>query len=247
MPNPLSKVQPNAVLFIGPGAVQEEPELAKWITNIVTIWPHLENQLGFSLARFLDGEAHVGVAIYNALTGSTAQRAILLNAAQTALEGDEALPLFMVLLDVTKSLAKRRAPLAHDMWASSPQVPDALLCIKAELQLKRRGVAAREWADWLRTDTTLTDPPKVPNLDASEIQVYTEKDFTDLFNDLRALIMHFSDFWMMRDDRPPGRAELRSKLENAPLLRERIRQKREADQSARKSPPQSPPPEPPQK
>lgn len=239
MPNPLSKVNPTAKHWnFGPKAVQDEPDLAKWITNIIVTWPHLEEKLGWSLAALLRTEAHIGVAIYSSLTSTAAQREILEHAAEVALASDEDLPLFLAMLDALKSVIKQRNPLAHDMWGSSTDVPGALLCLQAKAQLERRGAAVRQWL----ISNTLTVPPKLPKLDYSKVMVYREQDFKNIFQAMHDLIQHFSDFWRMRDGQPPGRAVLRSKLENAPDLQERIRRRRAGDQSIQKSPP--PPPEP---
>ena len=94
----------------------------------------------------------MAVAIYNSLTGANAQRAAVRSAAETALAGDDDLPLFLAMLDEATSLAKRRKPPAHDMWGSSPHVPKALLCVKAEHQLQRRSATVPEWLQMSTAD-----------------------------------------------------------------------------------------------
>jgi hypothetical protein len=244
MPNPLSTIRKSGTIYHGFDGLKQEPELVIWMATVITAWPYLENQLGHSLARFLKTEARMGVAIYSAMMSTTIQTDVLKRAASEALAGDDDLLIFLALLGMVRSISKRRTPLVHDTWGTDPRVPRTLLCLKAETQLRRRGAAVPQWDEWLRSETPAKDPPEIPNPEADEVMMYTEKSFSDLYRDLSTLIDHFADFWKMKDNKPPGRAALRSKLESAPQLGEAIRRLRAGGQNAQKSPPPDDPPAP---
>jgi hypothetical protein len=244
MPNPLSTITKRGTIRHGYDGLKQEPELVTWMLTVITTWPYLEGQLGYSLARFLKTEAKMGVAIYGALMSTTVQTDVLKRVASEALASDDDLLIFLALLGMVRSISKRRTPLVHDTWGTDPRVPKALLCLKAETRLRRRGAVIPQWDEWLRSDTEANDPPDMPNPEADEVMMYTEKNFSDLYRDLSDLIRHFSEFWKMRDGLPPGRAVLRSKLENAPQLGEAIRRLRAEGQKTQKSPPPNDPPAP---
>jgi hypothetical protein len=228
----------NAEVNFVPDGIGEKPELLQWVGRIITAWPYLESQLGFSLANLLGTQAHIGVAIYTSRTSTTAQTEILKSAAEAALTGDD-LILFRALLTVASSAWKERRPFAHGLWTFSPQVPNALLYVDPDTHHNLRGEEVRIWHG-----PDAEESPRVLDLDPKHVLVYTVADFDRILKGIHLITYQFGSFWQMRDSKSPKRDELRSTLSDEPRIQAAIRQITKADGSVGKSPPPSDPPAP---
>lgn len=240
-PQPLSKVSPNARIERGFRGIEKHPDLLQLIGLIITAWPQIDSQVGFSLASFFGSQAHVVIALYTTLRSGSLQGQLLKNAAAVALTGED-LSIFTALIDRSFTISKERAPIAHGYWASSPDMPDALLCIKQESRHKMRAGAVRLW----RSSTPAPHPPAV-EIDRDDVSVYKAENLSHVYEHIRTLNQQFADFWQMRDGQPRERDQLHARLVGEPLLRQAIHQSQKEGKSDRKSSPPTDPPRPEQK
>lgn len=154
MPQPLSKVRPNASLFmgnVGASIFNERPGLAILALECIAEWSHVEAMMLHMFMDLAGGDQEDAAAIYLALEIQSAKLKAITVLSERRLSQDHQ-NLLKAILKHSKTLQKQRDKLAHWSWGISPNLPDALL---------------------------LSDPR---NLRAANdaIFVYTEADFTDM-------------------------------------------------------------------
>lgn len=126
MPQPMSRVKPDARVQTHWGVMADHPDLAILVVQILAAWSHTENTLGRFLAACLHADSSAGLAMYLSLSGGEARRAVLEAAAVNSLDSDK-LDLFRITMKAIKSVRDRRNQLAHGLWGKSNDIPGALL------------------------------------------------------------------------------------------------------------------------
>lgn len=139
MPQPLksySKKLPNGVgLDIRHGCMDRYPSVSVGLASVVAAWAKVELNLGILLAALLDTAHARGVAMFNALTSTSAQRAVLKGAAEVALSG-MALEIYDATMLMVDSVQKQRNPIIHGVHATSKHLPEKLLVIDSATALR---------------------------------------------------------------------------------------------------------------
>lgn len=125
MPQPLTK---NIERDGSPDAITRAPELALDIAVITTFWSRVDQQLGLLLAHCLRSSAAIGVEMYNALSSSASQQAVLRAVVSRSLLPDE-LAAFEKVMKIVKVARSQRNIVVHGIWVYAPSIPDGLILI----------------------------------------------------------------------------------------------------------------------
>lgn len=129
MPNPLSRVKPDASFRInnaGARELSQRPELAILVAEAINSWSQVE---GFHLGLFVElfgGSDSLATDVYHRLSTSTA-KAQALEAAIDNIPDEKIRKLTKAVTMLANSSKRMRDKLAHHIWGISPQLPNALL------------------------------------------------------------------------------------------------------------------------
>jgi hypothetical protein len=104
----------------------ERPELAAMIARVAVGWSRTEERLGHLIVHLLRAEAHTGMKMYQALTGSAAQLAVLRAVARDRLDRAWQDKLETILAAYKKA-AKKRNNVVHGHWYVSDRHPQELV------------------------------------------------------------------------------------------------------------------------
>jgi len=133
MPQPLSRVSPDASIIIGNAGdrpLSRHPELAILAIEALASWCNVE---GFLLRLFVDlfgGHGALAADVFLSLQNQAAKSAAIDAAATSVLRGrDNELRVLRAILALAKTNEKERNKLAHWTWGESPGIPDALLLV----------------------------------------------------------------------------------------------------------------------
>jgi hypothetical protein len=256
MPQPLNRVVPNAFFRHDPNVLDNKPRLSKYVANIFAQWGLIEYRLSLLLIRVLGADAEPAIAMFSTLTAQHLQLGALEAAAKAALKPGE-LDVFQAGMAVTDTVQTPRNHLAHWIWGSCPELPDAL-CVAEPKRAKERD---RELTLALeRSDTTGVNTAEMARLnsyDNSKILVYREGDLARAARDLEEastvifLVVIYLD-GLFRGRRKPAnpdqvaytREHAFRQLSSSRLFREAWDQIQKDRKKSPQSPPGSPPREP---
>lgn len=129
MPQPLSRVNPNATIIIanaGHRPLAERPQLAILVGEAINSWSNVESFLLRLFVRLFGGNGAMAAKIYLALEIQSAKTIALLEAVN-AVPDEKIQALIKAVIAISKTNQKFRDKLAHHVWGVSPQLPDALL------------------------------------------------------------------------------------------------------------------------
>jgi len=188
MPQPLSRVNPSAALFISNDAFVDHPSFCVLLAAIVEQSSHVDSWLGGILARLLGASAEVGIAMYASLSGANAQRAALHAVAQMKLTGDD-LDLFSAVMRITQRARKQRNAVVHGVWATSPDIPDALIMIPSKDYLEQTAKIAA-------ANARLQTKDEIAPLDLNNVLVYKERDFVEIQDNVRASLANLQALFL---------------------------------------------------
>lgn len=138
MPQPLSRVKPNAKVEIGLHSLTDKPILAGLVCNIIQFSSRVDHSLSLLLASILGADAKPALSMYEALKADNVKLAAL-TAAATAQLTPEQLRVFNATIKTAQIAQKPRHKIAHWVWVKSPDVPDALL-LADPAYLRRREI-----------------------------------------------------------------------------------------------------------
>jgi hypothetical protein len=113
-------------LQFGRGFVLHHPQLAAHIAEIASIWSFTDEAWAYLLGIMLNFEAGAGLTIYQALTGTGAQRAVLNEIADQYLP-EQFRAEFGALTKASRRRAIERNAVVHGLWFVDPAMPDALI------------------------------------------------------------------------------------------------------------------------
>jgi hypothetical protein len=125
MPNPFSRIIPDAELYLDYNILDDKPEMAKAVARIFAVWAAIEHRLRFLLFEVVGSNSGAAVAIYETLTAQHLQRKALENAAKAVLPLD-AYSIVLAALSIAESSQTPRNHLAHWLWGGCKQKPDLL-------------------------------------------------------------------------------------------------------------------------
>jgi hypothetical protein len=122
------------------GNLGERPEHAAKLGIIVSLSAMLESQLGHLLALMSGGSASITVALFQAVTSASAQRAMLARAAERRLSPEDNAR-FKQLMDQLRAGYKERSGLVHGLWGTSDAYPEDAIWIPADAMADRHAGA----------------------------------------------------------------------------------------------------------
>jgi hypothetical protein len=129
MPQPVSKVLPNALLVfgnVGDYPLQRHPDLALLAMETIASWAKVESFMLNLYVEMLGGYDDKAAAVYLALDTQRAKTAAI-NAVAARVLSPENQRLLAAILKLVRSNQKSRDRIAHWIWGDSPNIPDALL------------------------------------------------------------------------------------------------------------------------
>jgi hypothetical protein len=142
MPQPLNRVIPNgefSPIRIRPnesGVLDDNPELAKLVASIFALWASIEHSLSLLLVSVLGADVEPAITMFATLTAQHLQMGALQAAAKAALSADD-FDVFCAAISMTESVRTPRNHLAHWIWGTCEQLPDALLLAEPKAQKDR--------------------------------------------------------------------------------------------------------------
>lgn len=145
-PQPLCNLPQVRTIQYGPAAVETvDPEILGLVSQILAKWSYVEVALTRLTASFLGAHATAVAAMLSGIQNARLRIGVIERAAKEELEG-EALDFFGRTLAVVDRVAKVRNRFAHDLWATSPELPGWLLLIdpKHVVGLEAKHVEYRE-------------------------------------------------------------------------------------------------------
>jgi hypothetical protein len=169
---PLSRVKRSAHVAHDPNVLDDKPEMAKLVANIFAYWGLIEYRLSLLLVRVLGADSVPALAMFSTLTAQHLQLGALEAAAKATLTQQE-FDVFKAATNVTDSVQTPRNQLAHWIWASASELPDALLLAEPKSAKERD----REFTLALETGTaTLVEMDMLNSYDPEKIAVAKESD-----------------------------------------------------------------------
>jgi hypothetical protein len=120
---------------VGPGSIEQRPELASIVATCLAMWSEAELQLALTLAAVLNSNTEPAVAVFLSFKNSRAQREALEAAGSAALD-KKILAALRAVLAVHGSLQKERDDLAQGMFGVAHDLDDALLWIEMKAQAR---------------------------------------------------------------------------------------------------------------
>ena len=201
MPQPLSRVLPNAGIILGNAGdrpLARHPELAVLAIEAIASWSNVEAFMLRLFMQLLGGNESLAASVFLVLENQASKTAAISAAAATALrERPAELNVLRAILSITKTNEKDRNKLAHWTWGDSPNIPDAVLLVNPRASLGE--------------------------LDRSEIYVYKAQDFQSIVraND-RLCGFGLSFNFILRGHVANQNGHLLAELEAEPEIHERL-------------------------
>jgi len=168
-------------------AMEERPALAVYIARVATGWSRIEERIGFLIVELLGAEAHTGMKMYQALSGSAAQQAVLRAVARDRLSRamqDE----LEEILQAFKNAARKRNKVVHGIWHFSEALPDALVwCDSADSLLSH----SEFWTGWNSHKTEADQVAWALSAKASRpphYLTYDQRDFEEILMEMQDVL-----------------------------------------------------------
>ena len=136
MPQPLNRVIRNGEFRPNESVLNDNPELAKLVASIFGLWASMQHSLSLLLTSVVGADAEPAIAMFATLTAQRQQIGTLEAAAKAALSPNE-FDVFRAAISMTESVQTPRNHLAHWIWGTCEQLPDALLLAEPKAQKDR--------------------------------------------------------------------------------------------------------------
>lgn len=179
MPNPLTKVLPDASLRIYSNALKERPELAALIMQVIGIWSSIDTWLARVLCGLLKSDFRQVIAMYNEIVSSNTRDDMLIAAAEISLEKDQEL-LSLIKLAIRRiktSSRNKRHSFAHHLWVICPELEDAVCLIDPNnFTQYHASVFEYEKTPQLRGLLENAFPVEEPSINYDDVDVYKKAD-----------------------------------------------------------------------
>jgi hypothetical protein len=185
MPQPLNRVIPNGKFRQDTSVLDDKPELAKLVASICALWGLIEHALSHWLVRVLGADAEPAIAMFATLTAQHLQIGALRAAAKAALSADD-FDVFCAAINVIDSVQTPRNHLAHWIWGSCEQLPDALLLAEPKAQKERdqKRMAVIDRFDKGPTVSMFDEIIELDRYDPATVLVYRHGDLERAKRDL---------------------------------------------------------------
>jgi hypothetical protein len=216
-PQPLSRVRRKAPIFIGAACLFHRSALAPYVSQVIGYWAEVEGNAASLLTTILRTEGAPTAAMLACLRASSLQFDMLLAAASVKLTGLE-LEVVKTLVQMARTVGKKRHFIAHHIWGKCDELPDALLLVPPDLYV--------DFFVRLNIWTETKEISKKPSLDfdRAKIFVYREADFIEIIKDLESTSVCLGQFSMFlssfKKEGPLKEGDLLyMTLDNAPFFR----------------------------
>jgi hypothetical protein len=201
MPQPLSKVKPDAgftVGILGARALSRRPQLAVLAAEAIGSWSEVESFMLRLFVRLLGGDAAIAGRIYLALEIQSAKNIAIVEAVN-AVPDVKLQNVIRAAIAIAKTRQKARDKLAHHTWGFSDDLPEGLLLIGPKAFV-------------------------VEGSGIDEIFVYREKDFLDIIEANERLSRYFQQLiWIIGSHPVSADGQLFAQLSSQPEIAERLR------------------------
>src|ERR1700704_773040 len=183
MSQPLNRVIPDALVRHDPNVLDNKPKMAHLVASIFAHWALIEYRLSLLLVRVLGADAAPALAMFSTLTAQHLQLGALEAAAKVALSAEE-FDVFKATINVTDSVQTPRNHLAHWIWASCLELPEAMLLAepKSAKERDREFTLALEKSEG--NSINVEEMTKLNSYDAAKVRVYKETDLRRVNRDL---------------------------------------------------------------
>lgn len=192
MPQPLSRVNPNAGVIIGNAGdypLERNPNLLRLSMRVMTAWATLETFITSIFVAILGDNARLGVAIYSSLIAESAQLPAFRAGADIALETKpRERELLEAILKIHETLGKDRNKVAHWISGYSPELPEATLLTPPAVLIKLQLDTQAYLDNAMENGISNAGPAPKPDLDA--IYVYEGSDFESTITQIEQLSGH---------------------------------------------------------
>ena len=210
MPQPLSKVRPDATVVIGPGAIFRERSIGMQAMLIVQIWAQIDVDLTDLATRFLKADFLVVSSMLEAIASNEGRKAALLGAAKEALKRDQ-FELLSAIVHITEPARRQRNAFVHHIWGHADEIPNAILLIDPKHLMRLGSERALYHKSYSGLAGILamedTDKAAYPELDQSKIMVYRDGDIGRCVDEAIAASTYFTRFFTSLYDTPGGEKE----------------------------------------
>jgi hypothetical protein len=136
IPQPLNRVISNGEFRPNETALNDNPELAKLVASIFALWAGIEHSLSLLLTSVLGADAGPAIAMFATLRGQRLQLGALKAAAKATLSPND-FDVLCAAISMADSVQTPRNHLAHWIWGTCEQLPDALLLAEPKAQEDR--------------------------------------------------------------------------------------------------------------
>ena len=208
MPQPLSKVAPNAaysICNVGDYPLARHPDLALLVAEVISSWSNVE---AFHLNLFINlmgGKKDKAAKIFLSLESRSARLSAIRAIAADLPEKHR--NLLNAILSISRSYSKARDKIAHHVWGDSHDLPDALLLVDPK------------YADF-------------ETLDRSKVFVYRKNDFQRIIKDNERLA-HFGGLldFISQPVHSAGKDHIYERLSQEPEIAEQLRRQSRVDKT----------------
>jgi hypothetical protein len=209
---PLMRVTSSANMFWGSkNTMLERPKVAARVAQCISEWAEIETMMGIFLAVLLHTEAKTALAMYSSLENRSAQRRMILAAAENKLHPDNFDLLQAIFRASIAPVMKERDRLAHWCWGICEELPDDLLIQSPQEKTEMHYLTVHG-----------ATPKQASNPDM--VFVITEKHLTKLADRTREANAHLTGFICSIWDHfsESERAQFRQKVSSEPRIREAL-------------------------
>jgi hypothetical protein len=240
MPQPLSRVKPDAEIAVGPQALTIFPQFNAQIVRVIAQWAHIDGDLANIFANLMRSDVEIGTAIYQAFHSLQTRQVALFKAAEFLPEWQR-----MILRAIwrgTEPSRNQRDRFAHHVWGHSRDIPDALLLMDSRVVVDRN-------VSWRQRTAIPNDPGRFlvapKDFDRDKVFVYRKPDFDRAVKDADAAswLVGLAHFAIGRGANEQGRRQLL----NEPLFQqwvEPLTREKSPEVQAQLRPPGNDPPAP---
>jgi hypothetical protein len=189
MPQPLPKGTKHIHFTSDADVIDKRPDLAKSAAKVVSAWPRLELAMGVLFVTLIRGDPKPTAAVFSSIRNTQAQTDAFAALAEVSLSDQEEKDILSFILKRYTKAAKSRDVLAHHVWATMDEYPDAII------MLNPKGLAAA--VSRMYASVAVPSPNDMAAFDVLEIyreaaQVWTKEGFVDAERRIEKV-----NFWAM--------------------------------------------------
>lgn len=218
MPNPLSKVRPDASIKLGVHTFENHPKFMLHIHNVIHCWSKTDLFLSHLATTFLRSDFEVVAAMFQALSSAEARRAAMIAAAQEVLDEEDFWLVCAVLAEIRSSREERNR-FAHHIWAACEELPENLLLVDPKATggiLMSINTALASLSSGAPQSS-----PELRSFDHKRVQVYSKQDFEQASESAANAHSWVAKLYLSIAIQPSPADPMRTELLEQPAIRRR--------------------------